>query len=228
MRITCPSCRAVYDAPDEAFGPGGRVVECSGCGARWLQPAPEFAEAEVASGPAPSAIPGLAAAAGALRELERPEPAAEPASAVAQIADPAPAADTAPAPARKRADTGLPPAATPPAKPAASIGPAEIDARSLSAQLRGARSEPDEAPDEAPGRGGFAVGFVLALLLGAVAAGAYLERDRVAEMVPQAAGALDAYVAAVDEARRSVERGAEVAREALGPLAESIRGVLGL
>lgn len=37
MIITCPSCGAQYDIPDQSIGPKGRRVKCTSCGYTWLQ-----------------------------------------------------------------------------------------------------------------------------------------------------------------------------------------------
>ncbi len=75
MLLTCPSCNARYEAPDAAFPPEGRVVECSACGARWLQPGPDQAAARETPDETDGAdaerprIPGLTEAARALDAL---------------------------------------------------------------------------------------------------------------------------------------------------------------
>ena len=38
MRITCPTCAAGYDVPDDAIGASGRKVRCRACGTSWLEP----------------------------------------------------------------------------------------------------------------------------------------------------------------------------------------------
>lgn len=39
MRLTCPSCGAVYDVPDGAIGPNGRKIRCRACATGWFEPA---------------------------------------------------------------------------------------------------------------------------------------------------------------------------------------------
>lgn len=236
MRLTCPSCKAVYEASDEDIGVGRRV-ECSACGAQWYQPGETD---QRASGE--SRMPGMAEAAAeirALREAEAetppagtPEPeiaAAAPvaAGAAAETATPGPAAPTweeAPAAGGARTqpapDAGAAPA-EPPAQPAPARRPASVDARRLTAELRAAEDEPERR-----GGGGFAIGLALALLIGAAAAGAYLERDRLAAMAPQAAPALERYAETVDDARGAVEGAADSVAERLDPLVEQLRRTL--
>ena len=36
MRLTCPSCGAVYEVPDDAIPEGGRDVQCTNCGHGWF------------------------------------------------------------------------------------------------------------------------------------------------------------------------------------------------
>ncbi len=38
MRLTCPSCGAQYEVPDEVIPLDGRDVQCSNCGTTWFQP----------------------------------------------------------------------------------------------------------------------------------------------------------------------------------------------
>ena len=37
MRLTCPSCGAQYEVPDDVIPDGGRDVQCSNCGNTWFQ-----------------------------------------------------------------------------------------------------------------------------------------------------------------------------------------------
>jgi predicted Zn finger-like uncharacterized protein len=58
MRLSCPGCGAVYEAPIASIGPAGRLVECGACGRRWRA----FPTVDVAAA-APSAVgPALAPA----------------------------------------------------------------------------------------------------------------------------------------------------------------------
>jgi predicted Zn finger-like uncharacterized protein len=69
MLVSCPTCPAQYEVADKDVGPEGRVVECSACGARWLQPSLDAADADPA---APSTIPGMDDARRALAEMKAP------------------------------------------------------------------------------------------------------------------------------------------------------------
>lgn len=72
MRLTCPNCGAQYEVPDTAIPEAGRDVQCSACGAAWVQPRPEAAPSPNAPGPADQT-------AGAAEAAEAREPQAEPA-----------------------------------------------------------------------------------------------------------------------------------------------------
>ncbi|MEM1314968.1 MAG: hypothetical protein AAGI51_10465, partial [Pseudomonadota bacterium] len=88
---------------------------------------------------------------------------------------------------------------------------ASIDARDLVAQLREAEAEAE--PKRGAGR---TIGVVLALILSAGLAFAYLERERIAEAAPQTAPYLDRYAAGVDDVRRAVDGLAAQARGMIG------------
>lgn len=244
MQLTCPSCQAVYEAPDAEIGVG-RTVECSACGARWFQPG-EPAQAE---GGAKSRMPGMGEAAEQLRALREPEAEGETAAedaptlqeaaregalppagaepAAAGLREPlrnpsAPQGEPAPGERSSVADIPIPP---PPGPGEAAPGrprPASIDAQRLTAELRAAEEE--EPPRRS--RGGFAAGFVIAVLISAAAAGAYLERDRLALMAPGLAPQIEAYAETVDSARRAVERAGEAAQSQLDPMIERLRQTL--
>ncbi|TYO91351.1 zinc-ribbon domain-containing protein [Oceanicella actignis] len=338
MQITCPSCAAQYDAPDAAFPIEGRVVECSACGARWLQPGPA---APAAAGDAAPRVPGLAEAAQALAALREgasedddeegedgreapagpsaqrmaddgwPDAKAAAGLRAAEVESVAPPAESAPdedaadegdageggaddAPAddgatladalrarlaeaerpadrrswlddeedeeddaepagsanlaarlRARRAPDLPDAEDGPdapdadaqspasdedeaaprpaeaalsaiAPPPARASQPELDAARLAARLR----EADPAP---AARGGFRIGFAAAVLIAALAAGAYLTKDRISAAAPAAAPALEAYARSVDAGRLAIRDGAEAALELGGDLVEKLR-----
>lgn len=213
MRVTCPNCSAVYDAPDAALGLGGRRVECSACNHQWFQPGPELVHAEAGS----STMPGMAEAARGMAALSEPEPVPV---ALAPLAEPAPEAMPA-----SRLRTGEAPR---PARPGAPRPgetreelrqrrpAASINAERLSAELRAA-----EAQEEAGGGGGgYFAGFVLALILSGLLAFAYVGKDKVAEMVPGAAPYLEQYSQGVDRARLRVEAVAALAKEKIAELTQ--------
>ncbi|MEO0682011.1 MAG: hypothetical protein AAF192_16530, partial [Pseudomonadota bacterium] len=156
------------------------------------------------------------------RDALRPEPAPAAARATAERPEPRAAARPAARPAPQ-------PAPRPAARDDRGPGPrrrdpTSIDARALSAELREAEAEP--APRRR--RGGRVFGFLLAVLISAAAAGAYLERARIADLAPEAIPYLDAYAEGVDEARRGVETGVAELRRLAGPLIRQARDALGV
>ncbi len=279
MRVTCPSCHAVYEAPDAEIGVGGRVVECSACGARWMQPGPD---AEPVADPAGrSAVPGLAAAAADMAALRsRSDESAAPAAAPDAPADAAPGPEATPeeaeaAPARDAAEdpasvrapeaagtdpgaaawrgspdvagTGSPAPVAPiasttvaPTTPAAEVAPrdhaeaddaprrrnrvATIDAQSLSAELRGASYDDEEAP-RGRSRGGaaFALGLLLALLVSALGAVAYLQPAVIGDAFPEAYPWLDRWADIVNQGRAAVDRIVASLADLASPLIDRIR-----
>ena len=52
MRVTCPSCAAVYDIPEPMLGARARTLRCGRCMAEWTLPVPDQEEAESAVPPA--------------------------------------------------------------------------------------------------------------------------------------------------------------------------------
>ena len=213
MRVTCPNCSAVYEAPDAALGVGGRRVECSACGQQWFQPGPELEAME--SGP--STMPGLSDAARELSALSETTPAPAPGLAPEFAPDP----ETPPTPA-SRLRTGEPPRPPRPGAPRpgetrapGARRPATIDAERLSAELRAAEAEEERG---AGGGMGYAAGFVLALILCGLLAFAYVEEEQVAAMVPEAQPYLDAWSDVVDQARLRIEAIARIVAQKVGEL----------
>lgn len=88
MRLSCPGCGAVYEAPLTSVGPAGRLVECGACGRRWRAFPPD----EAATAPAPAAAqpsaPAVPATAAARSEPGPPPPLRRTAT---ETADPEPA-----------------------------------------------------------------------------------------------------------------------------------------
>lgn len=68
MQITCPTCAAAYDVPDEKIA--GRAVRCAQCGAQWTPVPPEAVEPAMAPEPEPEPE---------FQPLPEPEPEPEPA-----------------------------------------------------------------------------------------------------------------------------------------------------
>ncbi|MDF2233492.1 zinc-ribbon domain-containing protein [Albimonas sp. CAU 1670] len=214
MRVTCPNCSAVYEAPDSALGVGGRRVECSACHHQWFQPGPELEGMESGA----STLPGMSEAARSLSDLSAPEPDPAPAP------PPEPAFAPEPAASGSRLRTGEAPR---PARPGAPRPgetrdpdsrprrPAAIDAERLSAELRAAEAEEERGSG---GGAGYAAGFVLALIVCGLLAFAYVEKEAVAGMAPEAAPYLDAWSDAVDKARLRIEGVAEIAKQKIAEL----------
>ncbi|MEM9430979.1 MAG: zinc-ribbon domain-containing protein [Pseudomonadota bacterium] len=86
-----------------------------------------------------------------------------------------------------------------PARPRAAARPTtSVGSRDLAQAL-------EEYERERRPRSGGRVGFVLALIVGLLAAGGYLGRTEIARQLPEAAPALEAYASGVDSARRMTE-----------------------
>ena len=71
MQLTCPTCAAVYDVPDDAIGPNGRKIRCRACGSSWqeMPRAPVPAKPIAPLDPIPAPVPAPVA---------DPEPEVEP------------------------------------------------------------------------------------------------------------------------------------------------------
>lgn len=85
MILTCPECATSYFVDDSRIPPGGRMVKCTSCAARWraeLEPTATPAEVE-APAPAPKAAPEVVAEAVVVAEAAA---APEPAPAAAAVA----------------------------------------------------------------------------------------------------------------------------------------------
>lgn len=252
MLLTCPSCSARYEAPDSAFPPEGRVVECSACGTRWLQPGPAAQPAEAAATAERPAgrpeIPGLSEAAAALAELRGGEARTEKSEAP-EAAPEAEPEDEAPAegPLVTRADLararlGEPEAESepaeeeqvetsaveeaPPAPPVAPPPPRPALRELPDAARLNADLRSEAFVEDPPRRGGFWLGLILALILGGAATAAYVARDRIAEAAPEAAPMLDGYAEAVDGARLATEELAGDAVEAGQGLVDAARDAI--
>jgi predicted Zn finger-like uncharacterized protein len=81
MRLSCPGCGAVYEAPIASVGPAGRLVECGACGRRWRAFAAEGEASAPDAPPSPApALPVFAPATGAApaRGTTRAEPGPAP------------------------------------------------------------------------------------------------------------------------------------------------------
>lgn len=219
MLVSCPTCPAEYEIAESDLGAEGRVVECSACGARWMQPAP----APLAPG-APSTIPGLAQAKRSLDDMNDEDAPGlkieslygddnDDAEDIAAVPDPVPApAPIAPAaptplrrtgggpdlsPARPIEDVAIDPDDAP--RRSARRGGDLPDAARLNAELRASAHEEERV--ERRRRSGFRTGLMLVLIIGGIGAGLYHGRDKIVELLPQAEQPLDGYIASVDDGK---------------------------
>lgn len=221
MLITCPTCSAVYRVPDDAIGPNGRNVQCDACGAQWRQRQEDvleegaaverFADDESEGVSLPEAdhggemaerprTPGLEEAAELLHEM-REESARSGSLGVATEADPL---TPPPPPIEKRGDEivtedEIRATIAADSKSAPAVGRAAEKAAEKAAPIA-------VAPAHEGRKGGFRVGFLLAMMVVAALAFAYLASDSLAAQFPGAASALGLYVDAVDAVRGLVER----------------------
>jgi predicted Zn finger-like uncharacterized protein len=244
MRLSCPTCGALYDLPDDRLPAGGSHVQCSECHSRWFvraraaetEPPSEeqiiarletrVARGGPAGGPPPSPRPGPARPAGgpaapiAFPGATRPRPPAEADALRPEAEAPPAAAEPGGRPAAGPAagpQPGSAPGHRPAAPPPAPAAPPAATTP-LRPRARGAEEPPAvRAPDRAapPRRSGAAAGAFVALTLAAAGLGVYLRADDLATRAPAAAPALARYVDGVDAARDWVE-----AR--LGPLRDRL------
>lgn len=251
MRLTCPSCGAQYEVPDDVIPEDGRDVQCSNCGNTWFQQpetsnSPEAFAADAAApkdavwhpqvendiddmpsvntGAAPGDTPPKRreldpsvadilreeaefeartrqSEAGSLEDqpdLGLQEPEDESAKRARQAEDrmrklrgedarAAPAAATADRP-RSRGDM-LP-----------DVEEINQTLRSSSdrQEVRSVQADLDEDDDPS---GGFGRGFLLVLVIFAIAAGLYVFAPQLADALPQLQAPLDTYVSMIDTVR---------------------------
>lgn len=236
MRLTCPNCGARYEVPDEVIPPGGRDVQCSNCDQTWFQKKPEAEAADKAESPKASPVEKPADAAPPDAESTRgsaPERSGERSlnPAVAEILR-AEAAREAELRAKEagnlevQPDLGLPEAveSKPLRKPEdIAVEPAEEpqrgalpDVEEINSSLLGDRETTKRRKPavDRESSGGFLRGFALVVILGVVLIMIYGNARQIAETVPQAEPALDAYVSLVDQARIWLETQAAALRSA--------------
>lgn len=241
MLVSCPTCPAEYEIAESDVGPEGRVVECSACGARWMQPAPAGAEAV-----GDSTIPGLAEARRSLDDLkdedeetpglrreslygddddEADDEVEAGATAAPVVAATAAAVIPAPEPLRRGPGPDLSPArpiedvaVDPDEAPRRSVrrGGDLPDAARLNAELRASAHEEEQV--ERRRRSGFRTGLLLVLIIGGVGAGLYHGRDKIVEALPQTAGPLDGYIAAVDDGKAQAMVWVDMAMAKIKPM----------
>ncbi|WP_209424249.1 zinc-ribbon domain-containing protein [Pararhodobacter sp. SW119] len=174
MRLGCPKCGARYEVPSAEIPDTGREVQCSACDHRWIHAAPPAVTA-TAPDTAPRPRPTDPNVLKILREEAQREIAAREREAEDR--------------------TGAAASRTEPVAPRRALLP-EIEEPQPDARVVIAPEEPE--------RSGFLIGFVIALVLAALAAAAYLWSAELAEAVPALAEPLAAYVEAVDSLRRAL------------------------
>ena len=57
MRLTCPSCEAKYEVPDDAIPDSGRDVQCANCGHAWFQTRSRAVSASTPLAAVPDPVP---------------------------------------------------------------------------------------------------------------------------------------------------------------------------
>lgn len=260
MRLTCPSCGAQYEVPDDVIPDDGRDVQCSNCGNTWFQAkdpeespeaiaaaaaAPKDAvwhpevDSDVTEGPSVNqgASPGETAPpsppkrreldpaiADILREEAEHESRVREAEADALEEQPdlglQEPEDEAAKRARQAQDRmrklrGQDPEAAAAAAAATAVadrpqsrGEMLPDVEEINQTLRASTErrevrtvQADLLDDEDEDAGGFGRGFIFMILIFAIAASLYFFAPQVGEALPQVKGAMDSYVAFVDQAR---------------------------
>lgn len=230
MRLLCPNCDAEYEVDASVIPDNGRDVQCSNCGHAWFQLPPEIAaelEAEDALYDAPP-VPVIEAAPPPVAEPQRRGIDESVLAVLREEADREASARKGDAPQGLETQTemGLAPqigsvaqriarmkGVEPPAPPPP---PARVQTRremlpeieEINSSLR-ASSEKRTGDAAAVAAtmaatkagGGFRSGFVLMLVLAVVMVALYIMAPRIAQQIPGAAGAMQAYVAAVDQLR---------------------------
>lgn len=226
MRLVCPNCDAEYEVDGSVIPETGRDVQCSNCGYAWFQMSPQV-EAEIAAEealfdvppaePAPSLDPQGRSldetVLAVLREEAEREVNARRAEArpgvetQVEMGLQADAASENAVAARVARLKGFD-VAKASSKPQArrELLP-EIDAINSTLRASSEQRTGDAAvvsytmQPERKRRSGFRSGFVLMLLLAAIGIAVYVMAANISAQMPAVAGAMQAYVAAVDAAR---------------------------
>lgn len=229
MRLVCPNCDAQYEVADEAIPADGRDVQCSACGTMWFhQPSgplelvaraepPVYAPPEALSevpteAPAEPSPPEVQPSRRTLDEkllaVLREEAERE---AAARRAETARGIETQP-------DLGLD--AVPPLPRQTRPRDVFPDIEEINSTLRpavahdGLQPMPEAAPDPRDGAA-FRQGFLLMVALGGLVLATYLLAPQLVRQVPQAAPALDAFTAVVDQLRLTLDGWMQQATAAL-------------
>ena len=228
MRLVCPNCNAQYEVPDDAFGNGGRDVQCSNCEHTW------FASS---SPPAPATPPAPQAKAQQTSQ-GKPYPNADAARTTPQTQPIDPEvqkvlrdeAEQELAARRRRQRRGLKPKPTAAQAAAAQLEPARAPApapppqaadvapshhllpdveeinSSLIAPVPSHKSLPTAGPMPAPPRRkhrrAFRVGFLVAILILALLSGPYIFATEIIATFPQVSAPMNQYILVVNEYRQ--------------------------
>mgnify|MGYP001236180449 CR=1 FL=1 len=174
MRLGCPKCGALYEVDAAAIPETGREVQCSACDHRW------FFRATAAKAAEPEA-PRARGTDPAVLQILREEAARELAA--------------------RRREAGHDQVEQ--EKPVTTPVPHAGTRRPLLPEIEGG-GEVVVHPMEEERWGGFGVGLVVSLLLASLAAGVYIWAADLAEVAPQLADVIGAYVDTVDRARAMV------------------------
>jgi predicted Zn finger-like uncharacterized protein len=243
MRLTCPTCGAIYEPPEGLLPSAGGHVQCSACHTRWFfrpaRPAPAMTEDQILER-LETRHPDLTLvqdAPDAASNALRPGTAADADPPPPEDAVAGDTAEAAPTRQRRRLDlTGQEPAEVAAApSPGAGPVPAAAAASGPASPLRPvARAAVPLPEDEGPrpmhrveigaergadggaeGGSRFALGLALAVLVGAGALGVYSFAGPLAERMPAAAPALEAYAGQVTGLRERIEASLGLLRDRL-------------
>ena len=213
MRLTCPSCDAVYEVPEDAIPEGGRDVQCTNCGNGWFQRHPRAAAVPAADDPV--------AGDGIDDDLvDEPVPVGEEASYRRPSVDPRSRRvlrEEAEREAEARRAERRRPRATEDA-PRATAARDRIEPPSAAEAGLSPAAGWEEPARPRRRRGGFALGFLGVLALAALATAAYLYADDLGRAAPALAEPLAAYADAVSEARVALDAAARSAMARLDDL----------
>ena len=225
MRLTCPSCSAIYEVDDIAIPASGRRVRCAACDGAWrvsgegavvtqtraanpaiaaqprsAQEPSRAAAPEAAPEPAPESAPQAAEAADPAPPVE-PAPEQPAAAAPNTSPEPEPAADPEPAPAPESA------AGTAPEPPEDSTqDPPKPKFTPLRPKQVAPAPEPEVVPEAAARRSpmrsaaGFLIGFAAIMILSSP----YLFRAQIVAAAPGAAPVVEAYADTVGKAQDGI------------------------
>lgn len=194
MRLSCPNCDASYEVPDGMVPAAGRHVQCTACHTRWF--------VRGAAAPAPSEESILTR----LETRARPAPVAPvilAPVAVAPVAAPVAAAPVV-LPIRPAKPEEMP-AAPPPDGGEPESLPVRAAPRRLDLTPPPVAAERPEQTQPG-GSGRFGLGVACALGLFVLGLAAYDFRRDIEAGVPQAAPALAAYHAQIDDLRDWLEQ----------------------